>query len=373
MKRTTLIFIGICILTLNICQAQDYLQQGNDCFDRGDYDCAKTNYAAQKTYGSASEMDKKIEQCNNCLSVLPIANFLFSDKDYSRAKEQYEKLLAINPKDPYARKQVDLCQKQLNANVASTTPSTTSSPSSAATSPKTKIPIEWVDIPAGTFTMGSPASEAERRDNETQHQVTLNEFKMSKYAITFDQYDAFCEATGRNKPSDSGWGRGKHPVINVSWDDATAFAQWLGGGCRLPTEAEWEYACRAGTTTPFHTGNNLTTSQANYHGDYPYKNNTKGEYRGKTLPVGSFSSNAWGLHDMHGNVWEWCQDWYYDYPTGAVNNPKGPSSGTFRVLRGGGWDFGGRHCRSAARSCNYFVVAPGRRPDSIGFRLVVSK
>ena len=181
--------------------------------------------------------------------------------------------------------------------------------------------IEWVEIPAGSFRMGSPQEEAKRNDDEYLYNVTLDSFKMSKYEITFEQYDVFCDATGREKPNDWGWGRGKNPVINISWDDAAAFAEWLE--CRLPTEAEWEYACRAGTTTPFNTGDNLTTSQANYDGEYPYNDNPKGENRKKTLTVGSFEPNAWGLHDMHGNVWEWCSDWYDIYPTDAVRNPKG--------------------------------------------------
>ena len=227
-----------------------------------------------------------------------------------------------------------------------------------------KPTIEWVSIPAGTFTMGSPTSEADRMNDETQHQVTLSAFKMSKYEITFEQYDVFCEATGREKPDDEGWGRGKRPVINVSWYDAIAFAEWMG--CRLPTEAEWEYACRAGTTTPFNTGNNLTTSQANYNGNGPYNNNAKGEYRRKTMPVGSFAPNAWGLYDMHGNVWEWCSDWYGDYPNTAQTNPKGPASGSYRVIRGGSWaDYAGS-CRSAYRDRS----TPGRCNRSMGFRLV---
>ena len=229
---------------------------------------------------------------------------------------------------------------------------------------QTKPTIAWASIPAGKFTMGSPESEVDRDDDETQHKVTLSAFKMSKYEVTFEQYDLFCEATGRSNPRDKGWGRGSRPVINVSWDDATAFAEWMG--CRLPTEAEWEYACRAGTTTPFNTGNNLTTAQANYNGDYPYNNNAKGEYREKTLPVGSFAANAYGLFDMHGNVWEWCSDWYGDYSISAQTNPKGASSGSHRVARGGSWRSYARHCRAADRTSG----TPVYRHSRIGFRLV---
>jgi formylglycine-generating enzyme required for sulfatase activity len=225
-----------------------------------------------------------------------------------------------------------------------------------------KPTIEWVNILAGTFIMGTPENFPEIGADETQHQVTLSAFKMSKYEITFDQYDLFCLATGRAKPNDEGWGRGKRPVINVSWDDANAFAEWLG--CRLPTEAEWEYACRAGTTTTFYTGDCLSTSKANYNGNMPNSGCKKGMYRKKTSPVGSFSANAWGLFDMHGNVSEWCNDWYAEYPTLAEPNPKGFNG--HRVIRGGNWDNLALYCRSAARDASdQDYISNG-----IGFRLV---
>ena len=233
-------------------------------------------------------------------------------------------------------------------------------------SPNNRPSIEWVSIPAGTFTMGSPSYETDRESDEgPQHSVSLSGFKMSKYEVTFAQYDAFCGATGRQKPIDNGWGRGNRPVINVDWNDATAFAEWMG--CRLPTEAEWEYACRAGTTSPFNTGSCLSSSQVNYDGNNPYSTCATGTYLEKTMPVGSYSPNAWGLYDMHGNAWEWCSDWYGDYSSRAQTNPRGPSSGLDRVLRGGSWFVSGRFCRSAFR----YNFAPSTRGNTIGFRLVV--
>ena len=236
--------------------------------------------------------------------------------------------------------------------------------------PITELPIEWINIPAGAFMMGSPENERERAINEgPHHRVTLKGFKMSKYAVTFAQYDAFCEATGREKPSDEGWGRGNRPVINVSWHDAVYFCMWVGGSCRLPTEAEWEYACRAGSNTPFYTGDNITTSKANYNGKYPYNNYPKGKSQEKTLPVGSFSPNAWGLYDMHGNVWEWCNDWYGSYSITAQTNPQGSNSGKYKIRRGGSWLNYARVCRSAYRSNS----TPSYHNDFIGFRVVSSE
>ena len=163
------------------------------------------------------------------------------------------------------------------------------------------------------------------------------------------------------------------PVENVSWNDIQGFMKKLnekeGASIyRLPTEAEWEYAARAGTTTPFYFGDCLSTDQANYNGNYPLADCPKGEYREKTVPVASFPPNKWGLYDMHGNVWEWCQDWYGEYPEGSVTDPEGPETGSNRVLRGGGWIGGARYCRSALR----YGVAPADRGSSFGFRLVRS-
>lgn len=228
---------------------------------------------------------------------------------------------------------------------------------------QSKTDIEWVNIPGGTFIMGTPVTEAERGSDERQHKVTLSSFSLSKYEVTFDQYDAFCKATKRKKPDDEGWGRGRRPVINVSWFDAKAYAEWAG--CRLPTEAEWEYACRAGTTTPFNTGENLKTSQANYNGNFPYKGNAKGKYLKKSMPVGSYEPNAWGLYDMHGNVYEWCSDWYGQYAPVEETNPQGPASGKYKVYRGGGWNFLARISRSGYR--DYFF--PERCDLHIGFRV----
>lgn len=223
--------------------------------------------------------------------------------------------------------------------------------------------IEFVDIPAGTFTMGSPSSEKGRQDDEIQHQVTLSAFKMSKYPVTLEQFDMFCEATGRKEL----WGfkRGNMPVSQVSWYDANAFAEWMG--CRLPTEAEWEYAARANTKTAFNTGDCLTSDQANFNGKKPYDKCNKGENREKPLAVGSFPPNAFGLYDMHGNIWEWCSDWYGEYDINDKLNPKGPDTGTRKVDRGGGWYDPAWRCRSAYRAGG---TPPGNRGAGMSFRLV---
>ncbi|MBM4020502.1 MAG: formylglycine-generating enzyme family protein [Planctomycetes bacterium] len=194
--------------------------------------------------------------------------------------------------------------------------------------------IELVFIPAGRFLMGSPENEEKRSDNETQHEVILTRpFYMGAREVTQGQWQKVMgDNPSANKGSDT------LPVEHVSWDDCQAFCQKAGGGLRLPTEAEWEYACRAGIQTPFNTGQTISTDQANYDGNYIYGSGAKGVFRRATVPVGGSRPNAWGLHDMHGNVWEWCADWSGAYPGASVTDPTGAPSGTTRVMRGGAWD-----------------------------------
>ncbi|MDD5184467.1 MAG: SUMF1/EgtB/PvdO family nonheme iron enzyme [Paludibacter sp.] len=250
-------------------------------------------------------------------------------------------------------------------------------------------------IPAGTFTMGSPETEVNRYSEETQHQVTLTAFRMSKYEITNAQYAAFLNAKsiGRNGLYAAGayptqaliyatslWGltyigtqwvpvtgSENAPVNCVTWYGATEYATYIGG--TLPTEAQWEYACRAGTTTPFNTGDFLTNLQANYNWAYPYNNRTNNvsTYPGKPQTVGTYAANAYGLYDMHGNVIEWCADWRGTYPITAQNNPTGAATGSARVVRGGCWYDYARDCRSACTSGTY----PYFYFNSLGFRVVL--
>lgn len=215
-----------------------------------------------------------------------------------------------------------------------------------------------VVAPAGTFAMGSPESEPGRAAAEgPQHWVTFSRgFAVGKYEVSFDEWDACVADGGCNdyKPDSAGWGRGSQPVINISWEDANAYVAWLakktGRPYRLPSEAELEYVTRAGTATPFWWGDSISTAQANYNGT-PYIAGPRGEYRGRTVPVDTFSPNPWGLYQVHGNVYVWAQDcWRGDYqgaPTDGSPWLSGDCSN--RSIRGGSWDYNGVYLRSASR------------------------
>lgn len=263
----------------------------------------------------------------------------------------------------------------------------------------TDLSNNMVEIKAGSFVMGSPKSEDWREKDEEQHNVTLKSFYINKYEVSQGEYQA---VMGTN-PSQSTIAA-RNPVDSVSWYDAVLFCNKLSqikkltpaytingdevlwnknaNGYRLPTEAEWEYACRAGTKTPFNTENSPSSSEVNYYGYYPYmiednyfateKLETQpGVYRQKSVPLDSFKPNNYNLYNMHGNVSEWCWDFYGQYQTDGKtqNNPSGASEGFLRVCRGGGWNDFAKHTRSAFRSAQ----SPEDAFMSRGFRLAQNK
>jgi eukaryotic-like serine/threonine-protein kinase len=235
------------------------------------------------------------------------------------------------------------------------------------------VTLEMVSIPGGKFIMGSPTTEKDRTDREgPQHEVSIKPFSMSKFAVTQAQWQAVMGNNPSNFKGD------KRPVERITWHQAREFCQKLsqqtGRQYRLPSEAEWEYACRAGTTTPFHFGETITPALVNYNGNNPYGAAPKGQYRQTTMDVGSFPPNVFGLYDMHGNVWEWCQDeWHGNYngtpADGSAWEIKGNENDPrLSALRGGSWNLNARKCRSAYRG----TYNADNRYYIIGFRVVVS-
>ena len=252
---------------------------------------------------------------------------------------------------------------------------------------------ELVVVPSGSFMMGSPSGESGRYDDEgPQHRVTFDRaFAVGVYEVTFGEYSRFVSATG-HASGDScwvyksgGWMEGsghhwkspgfsqgeRHPVVCVSWNDAKAYVRWLSGETgetyRLLSESEWEYVARAGTTGPFHTGATISTKQANYDGNYTYGPGREGRYREKTSPVGSFAPNGFGLHDVHGNVFEWVEDCWHGSYDGAPTDGSAWESGECgrRVLRGGSWNDVPQFLRSALR----YWFTSGNRNNDFGFRV----
>ena len=240
------------------------------------------------------------------------------------------------------------------------------------------IGMKLVNVPAGKFLMGSPEAEAERRDDEGPvHFVTLTRpFYLGAYQVTQEQFELVMD--GQNPSEYRGPGRGRHPVDSLSWYDAVEFCRRLSSRFEereaqrtyvLPTEAEWEYACRAGSQLPFSLGASLSSREANFNGEHPYGTALAGPFLKGTTPVGMYPPNAYGLHDMHGNVWEWCADFYGSdyYGHSPDRDPLGPRIGISRVLRGGHWSFKGATCRSARRGKH----APGDPTPFDGFRVAM--
>ena len=233
---------------------------------------------------------------------------------------------------------------------------------------------EMVVVPPGVFWMGSNNES----DGQPIHAVTINhQFAVSVYEATFSEW-YYCIRQGGcrgYRPDDEGQGRGNRPVIRVSWEDAQAYVQWLsqetGKPYRLLSEAEWEYAARAGNTTPFHFGNTISTNQANYDGNYTYGSGKKGQYRAQTIPVGLLPPNKFGLHDMHGNVWEWVEDcWHSSYRRAPADGKAWIARGDcdLRVIRGGSWGDRSDLLRSAGR----YRYVTGKRHYYVGFRVAMT-
>jgi formylglycine-generating enzyme required for sulfatase activity len=241
-----------------------------------------------------------------------------------------------------------------------------------------EIGLDMMSIPGGTFLMGSPDDEPERMERESpQHEVTVSPFFLGRYAITQAQWRtvaSYPQIDRELNPDPARFKGNNRPVEQVDWDEVTEFCQRLsaktGKTYRLPSEAEWEYACRAGTTTPFHFGDLPSVALMNYDGNYTYNDSPKGEYRGQTVEVGSFPSNNFGLCDMHGNVWEWCEDdWHNSYegaPTDGSAWLEENRTETKRLLRGGFWNDFPRYCRSAYRSYD----SRDLRNFNLGFRVL---
>ena len=238
------------------------------------------------------------------------------------------------------------------------------------------LTITMVQIPAGSFQMGSPATEAERYEAEgPQHRVELQSFFLGKTPVTQAQWQevaSWPQVDMKLNPDPANFKGANRPVEQVNWGEAMEFCRRLSQRTKLfytlPSEAQWEYACRACTTSPFAFGDTLTTDLANYDGNSTYGSGPKGQYREKTTEVGSFAANAWGLQDMHGNVWEWCLDhWHEDYRGAPSDGSAWVSGGdqTMRLLRGGSWNADPRYCRSAGRYGGLQGVRSGR----VGFRL----
>lgn len=292
------------------------------------------------------------------------------------------------PADDSGQSEVRLQEADINGTESNDTEGNDSGPPAAI-----PLPEDFVLVRGGAFQMGSPGEEAWRSEDEVLHTVTVSDFYMSAYELTQAEYE---EITGENPSSFSGEDL---PVENVSWLDAVSYCNARSGkegltpaytvdgsdvtwdrsadGYRLPTEAEWEYACRAGTATPFNTETSISAEESNYYGHYPYEiedhyfsqgnlTTGPGEYRQTTVPVTSFSPNQWGLYNMHGNVGEWVWDYYGAYDTEEQTDPTGAETGTLRVYRGGGWNDFAKNMRSAYRA----ALVGEKGSFNIGIRLV---
>ncbi len=355
---------------------------------KGDYDKAYYNKGLSlmylKKYGEAkkcfnrvleinpsdSDAKDRIKECDSAMNSQPTptpvavdnskvselmkkANGCYEKGEYDNAVTLYEAVLVIDPNNKEAigkKAAAEVLAKQ--AAVTPTPVSVSVSGGKSYTETGSGVNFDMVYIDGGTFQMGSNNGG----DESPVHSVTVSSFYMGKYEVTNREYSMYDSGHQGN------WSDRSYPIERVSWDDAVGYCRWLSGRTgktyRLPTEAEWEYACRAGSSTAYYWGDSMNDS-------YCWYGNNSG---GQVHPVGQKSPNAWGLFDMSGNVWEWCSDCYSNsyYSQSPLSNPAGPGSGSYRVIRGGCWDSGPDYCRSARR----FGNTPDNRNNNLGFRLL---
>ena len=425
-----LIFLTLCLSCSLLASGQDYLKQANDCFDKGDYECAKKNYSLFKDFDGSKDVSVEIQKSDECYKTLIVADDYFKDKEYGKARDRYKTVLDKNPKDAYAKKQYDQCRMELPATTLRVAPlklifqsqggidsikvSTNadnyyvdslpgwcsvinkqsdgfsikcdSLDSSSLhegyfdvkaggkserisvtqlkddyTETAKSLNLKMIYVKGGTFTMGcTPEQGNDCNDNEKPaHQVTVSNFYIGKYEVTQAQWKAIM---GVN-PSPSNITGDNLPVSNVSWMDVQEFIHRLneltGKQYRLPTEAEWEYACRGGLESAHYkySGSNTANNVAWY---------SRVSYN--IHFVGTRSPNELGIYDMSGNVWEWCNDWYGPYSSDVQTDPQGPSIGPSCVLRGGSYSDSNTKMRVSARSKGKL----DSRKENVGFRLACS-
>jgi len=351
-----LFFLPLFLFCCLHANSQNYLQEANDCFDKGDYENAKKNYTLFKEFDGSKDVSAQIRQADECFRTLIAADANFKDKEYEKARDRYKTVLDINPKDPNAKRQYDLCVTQLNRSASSATVPQVA----PANTQRNPFEPEMVYVQGGAFMIGCTSEQGGDclADEKPAHQVTVSSFYIGKYEVTQAQWKT---VMGSN-PS---YFKGDNlPVESVSWNDVQEFIRKLnaqtGKQYRLPTEAEWEFACRGGLQSAHYK-----YSGSNNLNDIAWYSDNSGN---TTHPVGTKSPNELGIYDMSGNVWEWCNDWYGNYSSAVQTNPQGPASGSDRVFRGGGWNDGARFVRVSIRGS----YTPVSRDSSLGFRLSCS-
>jgi len=359
-----------------------YVKDGNDLYQNKRYEEAKRKFEeALKEKPDDGYAAARKEACDERIKERLLlytkfkdtANTFFTQGKYAEAITAYEQAREYATDDSYVSRRIQECNRFITAASRKTEPVTETAPARTQAAPE-----GMVRIPAGSFMMGSDDGES---DEKPVHEVYVDAFYMDKNEVTVAQYQLFLKATNRQQPEQ--WSEQlqypKRPVVYVSWEDATEYCNWrsrtAGGKYRLPTEAEWEYASRGGFTGmggkpkyKYPWGDDASASKANFDVDgkrgYSWE-----EAKLYLKDVGSYPANGYGLNDMAGNVWEWCADWYASdyYQNSSRQNPKGPSTGSNRVLRGGSWSGGAQDCRSAFRT----GAPPAYRGDNVGFRLVL--